>query len=278
LAMENWRITEILITGKAYPSPSETYMETVCTGGITRERELIRIYPIPFRYQEKEKQYKKWDWIKCEIAKALKTQDPRIESFKIRDESIKIIREATENEILNYVLPHVRKNHDNLDEYYKKQYGSLGFIRIQPLEFYWVESSQEWGEKQEKMLKQLKLIGPQPKKSEKVKWDFKLKFKCWEPCSACQKKVHDKLFLTWEIYEAFRNFRDKYGSEEEGLKKVKEKFLQVFSDKKYCLLLLGTHIRHHNIWMIGSFYCPKLDNVERFKSCPKLFDETPKKV
>jgi len=266
--MENWKTTEMLITGKAYPSPSKKHKETVCTGGITRAGELIRIYPVPYRYLVSEKQYKKWAWISVEIQKAL--DDPRKESYRINEDSVRIIGEATEDEKLKYILDLESENHDLLDEYYEKECGSLGFIRIHPIEFYWKEASPDWGVIHQKMLDQLRLFEPPPKLLEKIKWEFRLKFKCWNRCSVCEKGEHDKTFLTWEIYEAFRNFRNKYRGEEEGLNKVKEKFINVFSEKKYCLLLLGTHVRHKNIWMIGDFFCPNIDVVQRFKSYPTL--------
>lgn len=60
---------KILIAVKTYPVPSKKYIETVCTAGFDETGEWIRIYPIPFRLLYKGQQYKKYNWIECEIHK-----------------------------------------------------------------------------------------------------------------------------------------------------------------------------------------------------------------
>ena len=49
----------ILILVKTYPSPSAKYIETCCTAGIDDQGKMVRIYPIPFRYLNETKRYKK---------------------------------------------------------------------------------------------------------------------------------------------------------------------------------------------------------------------------
>ena len=73
---------DILILVKTYPEISKKYTETVCTGGILAEtRELIRLYPVRYRYLEGETQFSKYQWISAKIAKS--TTDVRPESFNI---------------------------------------------------------------------------------------------------------------------------------------------------------------------------------------------------
>lgn len=57
----------VLITVKAYPLPSRTYDELVCTAGITESREWIRIYPVPFRFLRDEGKYKKYQWVELSL-------------------------------------------------------------------------------------------------------------------------------------------------------------------------------------------------------------------
>ena len=66
--MVNWRDEEILVLAKAYPTPSTKYGETVCTAGVTRSGEWIRLYPITFRDLPFNKRYEKFQWIKAKIA------------------------------------------------------------------------------------------------------------------------------------------------------------------------------------------------------------------
>jgi len=41
---------KVLITVKAYPQPSRSYDELVCTAGILEDGSWIRIYPVPFKF------------------------------------------------------------------------------------------------------------------------------------------------------------------------------------------------------------------------------------
>ena len=57
----------VFITVKTYPTLSVKYDELVCTAGITEKGNWVRIYPVPFRRLQWEKQYKKYQWIEIEV-------------------------------------------------------------------------------------------------------------------------------------------------------------------------------------------------------------------
>ena len=71
---------KILITVKTYPTISQKYGETVCTAGLREDGSWVRIYPVPFRKLDEAEQYKKFDYIECNLVKNEK--DYRPESFK----------------------------------------------------------------------------------------------------------------------------------------------------------------------------------------------------
>src|SRR5208283_4284239 len=73
----------VLVTVKTYPTLSRKYGETVCTAGIRRDGTWVRIYPVPFRRLDESEQYKKFDWLECELIK--NSEDPRPESFRPAD-------------------------------------------------------------------------------------------------------------------------------------------------------------------------------------------------
>ena len=73
-------LTKVLITIKTYPSLSEKYDELVCTAGFLEDGSMIRIYPVPFRKLDYEKQYKKYQWIEIDLEK--RSSDFRPESLK----------------------------------------------------------------------------------------------------------------------------------------------------------------------------------------------------
>ena len=75
------RQARILVLCKTYPSPSRNHVETSCVAGIEEDGSLIRLFPIPFRLVDDERQFKKWQWITAWIAKTPK--DHRRESHKV---------------------------------------------------------------------------------------------------------------------------------------------------------------------------------------------------
>jgi hypothetical protein len=57
----------VLITVKTYPTLSTRYGETVCTAGVREDGSWVRIYPVPFRRLEEQEQYRKFDWLDCDL-------------------------------------------------------------------------------------------------------------------------------------------------------------------------------------------------------------------
>lgn len=82
---------EVLIVVKAAPQPSTTYGETVCVAGLRGSADhpsWIRLYPVPFRYLDGERQFHKYQLIDVVTRDA--GADKRPESRKITADSIAI--------------------------------------------------------------------------------------------------------------------------------------------------------------------------------------------
>jgi hypothetical protein len=75
------RLARVLILCKTYPSPSGKHVETSCVAGMEENGALIRLFPVPFRLVDDDRQFKKWQWIKLRIEKA--KNDHRPESHKV---------------------------------------------------------------------------------------------------------------------------------------------------------------------------------------------------
>ena len=80
-----WR-ERILITVKTYPTPHPTHHEAVCTAGINEAGEWRRLWPIPFRYLEKGRQFRRYEWI--DVALRKQSGDPRPESHVVDPDTI----------------------------------------------------------------------------------------------------------------------------------------------------------------------------------------------
>jgi hypothetical protein len=87
--MATWERKRILIWGKTRPELSRSHKETVCTGGVFEDtKRFVRLYPIPLRYLDDEKVFKKYQWIEAFVRKAIK--DTRPESYNIRCDGITV--------------------------------------------------------------------------------------------------------------------------------------------------------------------------------------------
>jgi len=73
-------LTQVLIAVKTYPTLSNKYDELVCTASFKEDGSWVRIYPIPFRKLDYDKQYSKYDWVEVDLER--NTSDFRLESFK----------------------------------------------------------------------------------------------------------------------------------------------------------------------------------------------------
>ncbi len=73
-------VERILIAAKTYPTLSRKYGETVCTAGVRQDGSWIRLYPVPFRRLNEWEQYRKFEWIECQMDR--NDSDPRPETYR----------------------------------------------------------------------------------------------------------------------------------------------------------------------------------------------------
>jgi len=78
----------VLITIRTYPNPADRGIEVSCTAGITNEGRWIRLYPVPYRRMDVDKQFAKYQWVDVTVTKA--QRDPRPESYTPDIDSIQI--------------------------------------------------------------------------------------------------------------------------------------------------------------------------------------------
>lgn len=72
---------------QTYLEMSSKYIETVCTAGVLADtKKMVRLYSIRFRYLEGAQQFRKYQWIRAAISKAV--SNPRPESYNIDPNSI----------------------------------------------------------------------------------------------------------------------------------------------------------------------------------------------
>lgn len=81
----------VLVTVKAAPEPSNTYIDTVCVAGVRVDadrREWVRLYPVPFRHLSTDQQFKKYDVVEVDTLPA--KNDTRHESRRPIWETLRV--------------------------------------------------------------------------------------------------------------------------------------------------------------------------------------------
>lgn len=256
---------------------SSSYDELVCTAGITEDGEWIRLYPVPFRKLEFDKQYRKYQWVELEVEK--RTGDPRPESYKPLNIDQMVngdFVDTKDNWSLrkSLVLKKVYKDMDKLIAANKNDTGlSLAVFKPTEIVDFTIEScDREWDKKKLNTIKaranQLDLFGEKSDNPfevvQKLPYKFKYKFK------DINGKESHIMVEDWELGQLFWNCLScSGGNESVACKKVKEKYLEEFREKDL-YFYMGT-TRRYDGWsknpflIIGVFYPPKTSQLPLFK-------------
>ncbi len=230
---------------------------------------MIRIYPIRFRYIDKEKQFKKYDWITVDLD-GKSAHDNRVESFTIDPNSIEIKSRETGNKVdwdkrCQYVLnsPHVINDIKELKTLQKEKNISLAIIKPAGQLTFSIEKRSdveilEIEKKKKSVLAQGDLF-EDIKDIESIPYRFKAKFKCSHPeCTG-----HNMSILDWEIAQLYRKLKKDNSWEEKTIQKLESICDQ---NKREVYLILGNINRWRHIFCIlGFFYPPKNRQMELFK-------------
>lgn len=252
----------ILITVKTYPTLSTKYGETVCTAGIREDGSWVRLYPVPFRRLDEEQQYKKYDWIECELARSTKDYRPEtrhpIDCGQLipvghmdtganwRERRRLLLGAGTVYTSMESLILAARDNQLSLATYKP--------ARIK--DFVWEEDDRVWDETK---LEKMKRAGQQGDLFEehwretfrvvqKVPYTFSYIF---EDESGKERKLQVQDWETGALFYKCR--RNAGGDEQVALKKVKQKYLDDFT-KTDLHFFLGTtknwHLVAPNPWII----------------------------
>lgn len=253
---------KILIATKTYPSISTKYKETVCTAGVLldeneKPRQWIRIYPIRFRALDFDQRYPRWSIISAEIER--NDKDYRLESFRINDLSIKVIKTIdTKNnwaERKSFVLPLQFESTQDI----RDQNQTLGIIKPRTIDKYFCKATERnWSLKQQAVQDQMDLFESSVE-LEKIPYQFGYQFVEQDGTS------HRYTISDWEISQLYRGCKDRSketkqeDKENEAVLKVRQK-LEVFLSEKELYFIVGNLKNHpQNFMIIGLFYPPKVD-------------------
>ena len=252
--MAIYHTKKVLITVKTYPLPSRKIIEASCTAGITQDNKWIRLFPLPFRYLEYEKQFKKYQWIEARVSKAT---DPRPESHKIDLDSIKVIGKplpTSDNWKIrkDTVFPLVSPSLCYLEKTRVETGVTLGIFKPRIINKLIIEPEEDpfWTEQEMSVLSRQSMFDKQNVKPlEKIPFKFYYRFFCDEP--KC--RGHKLSATDWEMGEAYRKWKRHYGNKWEDYFRQKFEYDVIYNFDTY--FYVGTIRAHPDVWIIvGLFY------------------------
>lgn len=231
-------------------------MEVSCTAGVTDEVTWIRLFPIPFRYLEGQQQFSKYQWIEVDAKKC--SSDPRLESFEIDIDSLKVTGESlpTENAWKarkEIILPLAAPSLCYLKRTRKETGATLGIFKPKTIHKFVIEpDTPDWTPEQRENLLQQSIYDKhllQP--LEKIPYKFSYKF----TCDDTQCTGHQLMCVDWELGQAYRAWREEYGGNWEW--PIVNRFEIDMILGRDTHFFVGTMRGHTDVWIIvGLFYPP----------------------
>jgi hypothetical protein len=252
-----WMSAKVLITARTYPAPARKGIEVSCTGGITADGKWIRLHPVPYRFLDEDKRFRKYQWIDASISKS---NDSRPESFTLDLNSIHIASEPLSTARLwqarkEIVTPLQSPSLCWLQaERDKNKFPTLGFFKPKEISRFIIEPDNPyWTHEELAKLRQNPLFGAVPTQQlEKLPYKFKYRFVCDEP--TC--RGHELSCLDWELGQSYRKWCRKYGEDWEGA--IRLRYEQEMIERYDTHFFVGTVRTHPDAWIIvGLFYPPK---------------------
>lgn len=252
--------TKVLITVMTYPHPSRGYQELVCTAGITENGEWVRLYPIDYRYRERNQQFKKYQWIEVNLGPKGAGNDNRKESRRPELDSIRLLGEPLntkqqwrERRAIIDRLPHCTRN--QLVAQHEQDRTSLGIVRpTRVLDLEIRPAAPEWKPEWQSLFSQLRLFGPPQKPLRKIPFTFHYVFECEDSNG----KPHVAMCEDWELGMLFLNEAARLESEQAAAESVRDKFLgELCREDKDTRFFMGTHFPYNTWLVLGVFWPPK---------------------
>lgn len=275
---ENWKRERILIWGKTRPELSRTYGELVCTGGLLEStKRLVRIYPVPLRYLDDEKIFKKYQWIEASICRT--PNDARPESFKVDFNNIEVqekipTEKGSWDKRAEWILnpENILQSVEEIQKLQKENKKSLGIISpkqvaevtFQPISF---DEKINWKKRYDAITSQIDLQFIADEKRDIAvipppDYRYKVTFRCND--AKCLKDHHFSI-LDWEIDALYNNLRNKGDTPQLAATKVVEKLESICGDDKDLHFFLGNISNHPQKFTIVGLWYPKKSEILKNK-------------
>lgn len=267
-----------LVTVKTYPTLSRKYGETVCTAGVREDGSWVRLYPVPFRRLGETEQYRKFDWLECDLIR--NPSDPRPETFRPADVTqlfpvghIDTSNNWQERRRLILQTATVYTRLQPLLDGAKANILSLAVFKpTRILDFIWETEDSEWDQsKVDEMRNRSKqgVLFEEDSWRQTFKLISKLPYSFSFRFEDADGKTSEMQILDWETGQLYWNcLKQSDNNVDKALEKVKDKYLFDFP-RKDLHFFLGTTQQFHgwatNPWVIiGIFPIPHEHQIGLF--------------
>jgi hypothetical protein len=273
---------KFLLTVAAYPLPSRSYDELVCTAGITEDGKWIRLYPVPLSFLTDLKgsgqiNRIKYNWLELDLLK--RTDDFRLESYSPVDykfSDLKILGDidtkANWYERKQYCLKNV---YTNLEQLLKdsREPQNISLATFKPTEIVSFETEpddRDWKPVWIEIRRQIDMFSKtESKEAEEI--IPKVPYKFYYVFTDDTGQRSRLMIEDWEIGALYWNcLKNAKGDENVAVKKVKEKYFDDFVRTKDLYLFLGTTMQWHRrramnpFVIVGVFYPKKEQQIGMF--------------
>jgi hypothetical protein len=241
-------------------------LELVCTAGIKEDGSWVRIYPVPYRSLDGDKQFRKYAIIEAPIIKH--QSDSRKESYRVENfEEMSIITTLGANENWQERKDYIFKTtiYQNTQELIKRHDDDgVTLATFKPMKILSVSAEsngqeEKWTQEEIKQYKNANaslFADDELKNMPKIPYNFKIKFQ------DNVGKESSMSILDWEISQLYLNCK-KSGSKELAKQKTIEKIEALC--KKDVYVFLGTTKQYDKLapnqfTIVGLFYPPKVSS------------------
>lgn len=129
--------TEAIVLIKAAPQIGQKHGETVCCAAIDLEGNWLRLYPVSFRHLEDAQKFSRWDRVRFNWS--LPTDDRRIESRRIDQQTLSIVGKLPKKERQDFLSSRIVTSLDKERE----EGRSLALLQCEVLNFFYEKKSEE---------------------------------------------------------------------------------------------------------------------------------------
>jgi len=241
---------KIAVLVRATPEKSKRNGEGHAVGvtGINKDGELLRLYPLRFRYGEGLVDFRRNDLLEVTVTRP--ENDPRLESRKVLD-YVNLGQPAKDREIKELILPLVTSL-----EKLNIEGASLGVVKPELLDIEIKVKSLEAFDRQQ----YFDMMGDFLEKGEKAGLPVEIKytFRCEEE-DAC--RGHKIVLLDWELNETVRNIIRKEKEPLAVKRRIREQLFEHLREKEL-YFIMGTHFIY-GTWLITGISCPEKESANQ---------------